>query len=108
MANTTKKLQMIDRITLPSVLPTKGGFEKLIVVEDIKKKIMLTQEDIEKYTISSRGDKIFWTIPEGEQDEFEYEFTSLELSLLKEALKELDTKQELTTDMTGLYKLFVL
>lgn len=110
MANeATKKLvTLLDRISLPSVLPTKGSYEKLIVIEDIIKKVRLTQEEITEFSLSSKGDRLSWIIPEGKKDEFEISFTTLECSIIADALKTLNESENLTPDTKHLYTLFVL
>ena len=43
------KIKLIDRITLGSIFPEKGNVKELIIRGDIRKKIELTQSELEKY-----------------------------------------------------------
>lgn len=102
-------LTLLDRIALPGILPTKAGYEKLIIAEDLKKKIQLTQEELEVYQIvQTPTGGLAWKVPEGKEDAFTYEFTALEKNLIKEELKTLNDKNELLKDYLSLYTMFVL
>ena len=47
------KLSLKNRLILEAILPKEGKFETLIVVQDIRKKITITQEEIVGFEIKS-------------------------------------------------------
>lgn len=100
------KLNLLDRIVLPGILPKEGSFTDLIIVKDIKKKVSITQEDIKKYKITVQGDALQWSTA-GAEAEFEYEFEELETKIIKEALQKKHDEKKATEDMIHLYTLFL-
>jgi len=93
-----------DRIILPTILPSKGSYEDLIVQGDIMDKVRMTQEETEKFGIKQIRDQIAWTDVESE---FEYEFSELEEGIIIRTLSEMSTRKELSQNHIGLYKKFV-
>lgn len=88
------KLNLADRISLEFFLPEKTGFKDLIIKEDILKKTKITQDDVVKYEIKEVNGNAFWN-DEGSKEEFEIEFTELEIIFLRAAFTELAEKKEL-------------
>ena len=80
------KLNLQQRISLLGYLPKEWKFETLVILKDIIKKIEITQDEIAKYEIKSEGNNILWNV-EGVKSELELEFTELETSEIKKALK---------------------
>lgn len=100
------KLLLSDRIILnfTDLLPKKGKFEEMVAVEDIAKKVKLTQEDFKKYNIRTNENGAI--VCDSTEEEFDYEFTELELAAIKKALKNAEEKGELFRDYLHLYRLF--
>lgn len=96
-------LSLSDRIKLQGILPRKGDFKQLIILEDINKKVKITQEEIVKYGISNENNMITW---KENGDIFDIYFTELETTEIKNAIKELDKAKNLTADLISLCKLF--
>ena len=48
---TTLQLSLNERIDLQSVLPVKEGITTLIIIEDIKSKLKITQDEIVEFNI---------------------------------------------------------
>lgn len=93
----TVKLTIYDRITLTSILPARASFDRVIVISDIREKVQLTQEDLEKYGITGLPTGgVAWN-EEGATYEIEVSFTAIELEVLGDALKEMDRKKEMPT-----------
>jgi hypothetical protein len=102
------KLKLIDRITLPAIFPQNSSFEKLIIIADIQKKIVLTQEELKEFDILEDTTKgtITWN-EEGSKKEFDIDFTESEINLIAELLKKISSDEKLTQHTLPLYKLFV-
>lgn len=100
------KLSLKDRITLPQLFPKEGKFETLIIISDINKKILLTQEEIEKYEIVSEENSVRWN-KEGINAEFDINFTESEKNTIGNILKKLSEDEKLPVDFLDMYKLFV-
>lgn len=108
MAKSTQhKLTLVDRILIQQLLQAKGSYTQLIVRDEIKRKVQLTQDEITNYQVKT-DDKtgfINWN-KLGADALNNFAITELEKIELSSALKELDTKKELTAEMLPLYKKF--
>jgi len=103
--NEAMKIKLIDRILLIGLMPQKGKFEDLVISEDIINKIKIKQDEIVKFEIKSQGEQTTWN-NEGVISEFNVDFTSLEVDLIKKQLTILNENNELTKDFLPIYKLF--
>lgn len=100
------KLSIKDRLLLINLLPQKGNFVTMTIREDLFNKIKISQEEIEVTEMHSTDAGVTWnTDKEGEERLFE--FSELEIEMVKNILKSLDEKKELTADTIDLYKLFI-
>ena len=97
------KLSIGDRINILQILPKKGSYLKLVVIEDLQKKIGITQDEIVKHNIITKDNEITWQI---EKEINEFDFKKLEIIEIESALIELSKANELTADTFNLYKLF--
>lgn len=98
------KLTLKERLVLISVLPVKGAFEELIVLQDIKDKIKVTQEDVEKANFKTNEKGVTWE--EGKIEDLLVEFTKLEAEAVEKAFGELSDKKELHEEQVPLFKNF--
>jgi hypothetical protein len=112
MENKKVELSLMERFSLIQILPTEGKFEDLIVSEDIKSKIKITQDEIKEFEIRTEvvGDYIStkWNEEKINGKVWSYEFSSLESSLIKTLLKKISDSEKLNLSQLKLYKEFVL
>ena len=102
------KLKLSERLSLASILPGEGKFEDLIVVEDIKEKVSINQEELDLYEIQSLANgSIAWSAEKTNGVTFDYSFTERESEMIKIALEKLDKEEKLHTGLIELYRLFV-
>ena len=97
-------LTLKERFSLPSILPTQGGFTKLVIKNDIIDKIKITQEEIKEFEIESNGQEVKWNTTK--EKDLEVDFTELESNLIKECLSTLDKEEKLNDETFGLYNKF--
>lgn len=88
------KLGLKERLELISLLPTEDNMLTLAIANDIKKKVELTQIDIDKYQIKVENNSFMWN-EEGIAAVFDISFTELELKVLKDKIKELDSQKKI-------------
>ena len=101
------KLSLVNRIILSSSLPKEGKFETLIILEDVKNKVKITQEELAEYEIKSlETGGLSWN-EKGVSAELEVTFTEAEKGEIVKILKKMSEEEKLTTDHVPLYKLFV-
>ena len=100
------KLTLKDRIVLPGIFPKEWKFETLILIEDIKNKLQITQKELEKFEIKTEWQSIQWN-SEWAKKEFDIEFTESEKNTLWNIFKKLSDEWKLSVDFITLYKLFV-
>lgn len=99
-------LRIYDRIVILDKLPVRGTFDRAVILKDIRNKIELTQEELEKYEIAPRpSGGVGWN-EAGKTYVVTYIFTELEVMVLKETFKQLDAKKEVPAneEFLELYK----
>jgi hypothetical protein len=99
------KLNLYERIKVGDFLPAKGGLEIATVAADIKKKLEIKQDEIEKYEIKSvqLGNGRFsqsWN--DKGKEEKAFDFTKLEVEMIKNGLEDMNKKGEIPSDPTYL------
>jgi hypothetical protein len=98
------KLGVKDRIALFGVLPQQGDFVTMTVKHDLSDKLKITQTEIEEFGIKSGEGNLTWDA--SKEKEIDFEFTELELKLVKDSLEEMNNKKSLNDDTFNLYKKF--
>jgi predicted DNA-binding transcriptional regulator YafY len=103
-----KKLRILDRIILPSVLKQEGNYIYITLRSDILKKVNLTQEEVTKFElITQENGAVTWPLKFSSL-EFDVEFSELELNEIKLALQSLDSQGKITEENKRLYEIFIL
>jgi hypothetical protein len=103
------KLTLLQRIQLAPFIPTKGSYTDLVIAEDLRKKINLTQDEISTNKIEVMpGDNGKSQVQIATNIETEIEFTELEFNLVKGELEKLEKTKTLEAYLLPLYRLFVL
>ncbi len=103
------KLTLFDRISIPTMFPEKTTFSDAIVLDDLRNKFKITQEEIAEYNVRNTddGSGVVWDNepPEGK----DFEITELEESSIKKIFAELDKNAMVPTDpkFITLYKKFI-
>jgi hypothetical protein len=101
------KLQLLDKMLIPSLLKKEGTFEEMIINKDIRSKLEITQNEVKEYSITTlEGGGVSWN-KEGSDISYDIDFTELELNQIKECLKNLQENKKLTESHIDLYKKFI-
>lgn len=105
------KLGIADRFSIMEILPKQGNFITLSIVQDIIKKITITQDDLKKYnirTIPAPDGMVSyrWDDAEG-KIETEIEFTDTEKQIIVDSLRKMDNEKKISLNMIGTYKKFM-
>lgn len=84
-------LNILDRIYIPSILPSENTFMDFNMKREIIKKVALTAEDVEKYNIKEdeANKRTTWDINKDREHPLIIEFTQQELNYLKSACEKL-------------------
>lgn len=98
-------MKTLDRLLLEWLMPTKWSFEDLILVEDIKKKVVFSQKEVEETNLRTTEKGLTRDIAKDKDKKII--FTETESNFITKLLKELSEKKELTKDHLGLYKTFI-
>lgn len=104
------KLGLIQRIQLLNILPKTSSVIRLIVIKDIKKKINISQDEIEKFNIKeiTQGNQIGYSfkITNTSEDIVEIDFTETEKIHLKDILNQTSKQEKITEDLLELCQYF--
>jgi len=98
------KLNIPERLILVNLLPDKGSFDNLSIVDALREKLYPTQEEVKEYEIKQEEERIFWNTDGLKQKDFE--FTDQEAGFIKKRLTELSDKEELDYNQYLIYKRF--
>lgn len=101
------KLNVLDRLIIPNLLPKEGSIIEQTTVKEIRDKVVLKSEDFEKFglveAIDPRtGGKTFTNESSDPEEnpklleEFEIEFNKTHSTVLKEAATKLDDDKKVT------------
>ena len=85
------KLHIIDRISIPSILPSENSFMDYNLKRSIIKKVSINKEDVEKYKIKEDAEnrRTTWDINIDRENPLVVNFTEQELVYLKNACEKL-------------------
>lgn len=85
------KLNIIDRICIPMILPQENTFMDFNLKRGIVSKVAITQEDIEKYNIKEdvANKRTTWDANIDRDNPLEVDFSKAELDYLKAACEKL-------------------
>lgn len=98
------ELNVQERLTLVNLLPEKGNFETMKLIESLRDTLYPSPEEVEKYAIKQEGNNIRWN-EEGAKG-IPVKLTKAQKELLKKSLDELDEKEELTFAHYAVFKKF--
>lgn len=98
------QLNISERLTLVNVLPEKGNFETMKVIEALKDVLYPSEEESKKFQIVTEGNSVSWNA-EGAK-EVDIKISKAQKELLADCLLKLDEKEELTFAHYSVYKKF--
>jgi hypothetical protein len=102
-----KKLTILDRVVLPVILKPEGNYNYLSVRNKLISKIIITNEEAEKYGIKIVEKQLSWDEKYNDII-FDIEFDENEIEIVKSLLTTLDSEEKLTNEIYMLFEKFVL
>lgn len=101
------KLSAVERLTLlNATLPTQGGFLTMTHVENMRKRLNLTPEEVS--VLGELGENGEIKQPDFDAvGEKEIEFSDADCTIISEALITMDKKNTLSVEHVSLYEKFV-
>lgn len=101
------ELSLSERVIVATIMNSKNqwSFTDLIVRDDLRKKVLLTQKEIDLYEFKEIKWWASWN-EKGRFAMFEYEITNLEIELLKKDIEALNDNWLLTSSHISLCKKF--
>jgi hypothetical protein len=100
------KLDVGERMVVISILPKEGNFLTLRVLRTLVSRIGLTAEEIKEFEVVQEGDRIVWN--QKGYELLEFDLADVELDIIKQELKKLDSENKLTQDMFSIYEKFII
>lgn len=96
-------LRLGDRLVLLNILPSMGDISSIRIVNDLRQKLSLSEEEYESFGITQDGGRIHWKRDES----VEIEIGPRASEIIREALVHLNETKKLTIQHINLYSLFV-
>ena len=91
------QLNVLDRLTLVSILPTTGRLQELVEVLDIVKLVKFNEEEKKSIGYKEVDGKVSWD-PSKEVLKM-YEFTFEHIKVIKDAINKLDEEGKITLNI---------
>jgi hypothetical protein len=88
------QLNVNERLIIIGVIPEKGNFKTMTIVEKLRKVLYLSEEEIEEYEFKQKGEQLGWNKKGVERKEIE--ISELGMELIMESFEKLDREEELT------------
>lgn len=111
IAGITKLLNVPERLNLLSILPQEGNLTTLRIIRDLREKLSLSEEEHREFGIVTEQHEssmtFKWTNGDAALTPREFQFQPKALSIIEEALKNLDSQKRLRTEHISLYETFV-
>lgn len=101
----TARLKLADRLHLLSVLPPKGGLATIRLVRDLRERLSLGKEELERLEVKSEEDTLRWNAEKDKEKEFS--FSGFEIELVVSSLRKLDKEEKMTPSLVPLWDTFV-
>ena len=102
-------LKVLDRIALQTAMNrlTHVGYAKFVTARDVRKKVVLTQEELNEIEAHDTPDgNMQWNSSKDKGKEFD--FTERETNLISEVLSNLDKTGQLEWGYIPIYEMFVV
>ena len=101
------KLSFLDRMMLGSLLPATGSFVTIRILRELKEALAPTEEEIKELNIGNNTEtgQVTWNSEKDQGKEITIGEAATEL--IKNKLKDMDTKEELTENHFGIYEKFM-
>lgn len=101
----TTKLKVAERLRLLGVLPPQGGLATIRLVRDLRERLSLQEEEIERLNVKVDEGLVRWSVEKDKGREFS--FTGFEIELVVSSLRKLDKEEKMTPDLIPLWDIFV-
>lgn len=98
------KLDVLERVILPQILPVKGSYVEQTICQGAMKVLNLTEEEIKKFDFTSKDGQMQWESSE----DVSIELSDAAVVVIKTALKTLNDESEITQQHMTLYEKFVV
>ena len=92
----TLELNVYERLSLQRFLPEQANYVEALVAKDLREKIVLTQDEVKEYEVKSEGAMMKWNSKGNVGKRFE--FTQLEIDLLKKGFEKMDKEGKIITE----------
>ena len=100
------KLNIMERLMVAQLLPEKGSFVNLGLIRKAKENVSFNEQEHKDFQIKATEDgRITWVDPGNSDKDIEFGDTVTEI--VKKALKEMDSKEELEEKYFSLFEKFV-
>ena len=106
--DTMIKLSLTDRLALTQILPKDGDIITVMLVKDLREKIAIKPDEIEKFNFRKEGNQLLYDdaadLPINHK---EIEMTGKQKIVVEDVLKKLDGEKALTQHHISLYEKFI-
>jgi hypothetical protein len=98
------KLNFPERMIAVTVLPKESNYVTIRVIRTLISKLSVSAEETKEFAIAQNGDAVTWN--QNGFVEKEIEMNEIEIGLIRQQLKDLDSKNKLVPETISLYEKF--
>ena len=91
------KLNIKDRLVILNLLPNQGSILELTEAINVANQIKLSDEEKEAVNYTVNGNNVYWDV--NKNIEIDVDLNQDQINLLKNKIKELDSKKLITVDI---------
>lgn len=101
-----KKLNVMERIVLLTILPQEGNIATLRLMRKLREELSMTADELKKYEMKQKGDQLTWS-PKLAKESKDFKFDDFGIELIKSKLRKLNEDKKLEEKHFSLYEKFI-
>ncbi len=98
------ELSVLERVILPSILPTEANYVTYKIINDLKINLSFSEEEIAKFGITSNNGAVAWTKSENKEIEIGVKCKEI----IRDVLTKLDQEGKINNNNSSLYEKFIV
>jgi hypothetical protein len=102
----TLNLNLVDRVSLMSILPNEGDIIMLRIIRDARLMLAFTSKELSDFQVRQEPNRVFWN-EQGDACVRTFKFDDNLESIIVQRLKELSNHKQLGMQCVNVYELFV-
>lgn len=96
------KLSINERLTIVQIIPEKGNFKTMKIVENLNKALYLSEEELKEFEVTQNGDQLKWN--KKGTGRHEVGISEFGMEIIMESFEALDKDEKLSIQYYQVFK----